>query len=228
MWLSSNSNATKQSINAVLTKFIKSYLGVPYHASNSITHYLSNTQPLMQTLELMALSCSHNFIFPKELDGYSISFLKATEPMHITSFRTFRLSSGVVECSMRYRGTFSFGKNYVGKSLTSITICFALVRNFTALIGRGAFVLAVETIWGTTTNMFAPISALLYKPPSRSTHCYLMYHHLQLLYEYSSMHSCTVHTTMIPSMTTLCREIKLLLLLLLNKYKTCILIITNI
>ena len=80
LWLSSNSNTTKQSINAVLTKFIKSYLGVPYHASNSIMRYLSKTQPLMRTLESMAPSCSHNFIFPKELDGYSISFLKATEP----------------------------------------------------------------------------------------------------------------------------------------------------
>ena len=75
LWTSSFSNSAKQSANAVLTKFLKVYLGVPFHANNAIVHYLTNTAPLMHTLQCMASSDTGSFLFPPSLHGYKPSFL---------------------------------------------------------------------------------------------------------------------------------------------------------
>ena len=73
LWLNATSNSAKQSVNAVLTKFLKSYLCIPFHANNAITHFVTNTQPLLRTLEFMALECTSSFVFPEELHGHSVS-----------------------------------------------------------------------------------------------------------------------------------------------------------
>jgi len=75
LWLNATSNSAKQSVNAVLTKFLKSYLCIPFHANDVITHFVTNTQPLLRTLEFMALECTSSFVFPEELHGHSLSFL---------------------------------------------------------------------------------------------------------------------------------------------------------
>ena len=76
LWLNATSNSVKQSVNAVFTKFLKSYLCIPFHASNAITHFITETQPLLRTLEFMALECTNSFTFPEELHGHTLSFLK--------------------------------------------------------------------------------------------------------------------------------------------------------
>jgi len=50
-WIGSCSPSSQQTANACFTKFLKTYLGVPYHANNAITHFLTNTCPLSNTLK---------------------------------------------------------------------------------------------------------------------------------------------------------------------------------
>ena len=51
LWLGRASEASMCALNAVFSKFLKRYLGVNYHTSNSITHFLTNTAPLTTTLK---------------------------------------------------------------------------------------------------------------------------------------------------------------------------------
>ena len=76
LWLSSCSNAVQQSVNAVFSKFIKSYLGIPFHSNNAITYFVTNTEPLMQTLMKSAQNCFSAFLFPEELHGYKLSLFE--------------------------------------------------------------------------------------------------------------------------------------------------------
>jgi len=83
LWLSSLSTAAKDSANSSFTKFLKSYLGVPFHVNNAITHFLTNTCPLLSRLEVLLPACLGAFTFPPELTGYQLSFLQnplSTEP----------------------------------------------------------------------------------------------------------------------------------------------------
>ena len=49
---------------------------MPYHSNNAITHFLTNTCPLMTTLENMAPHCLNALTFPTEMNGHQLSFLK--------------------------------------------------------------------------------------------------------------------------------------------------------
>ena len=73
--INSCSNASLRSANDTLTKFLKTYLGVPYFANNAITHFLTNTTPLVDRLARLAPQCLGGLAFPPELDGYRLSFL---------------------------------------------------------------------------------------------------------------------------------------------------------
>jgi len=75
LYINSCSNASLRSANATLTKFLKTYLGVPYFANNAITHFLTNTTPLVDRLARLAPQCLGGLAFPPELDGYRLSFL---------------------------------------------------------------------------------------------------------------------------------------------------------
>ena len=76
LWISSCSNASRQSANAVFTKYLKAYLGVPYHSNNSIVHYLTHTTPLIQTLQNSIARLTGSFSFPSCFHGYRPSFLE--------------------------------------------------------------------------------------------------------------------------------------------------------
>ena len=78
LYISSCSNSSKQSANSSFTKFLKSYLGVPFHANNSITHFLTNTSPLIVTLEHLISKSLNTLSFPSLLDNYQLSFFSST------------------------------------------------------------------------------------------------------------------------------------------------------
>ena len=80
LWLSSISTTAKQSANSSYTKFLKSYLGVPFHANNAITHFLTNTCPLLSRLEALLPTSLGAFTFPSELSGYQLSILQHSPP----------------------------------------------------------------------------------------------------------------------------------------------------
>jgi len=75
LWLSSCSKSSCQTANSTFTKFLKSYLGVPYHANNAITHFLTKTCPLLNTLEKLAPHSLTSLAFPPELHGYQLCFI---------------------------------------------------------------------------------------------------------------------------------------------------------
>jgi len=78
LWIGSCSEATRRAANSTFTKFIKSYLGIPYHSNNAITHFITQTSPLLDRLECMAPMCLGGLGFPTSLNGYNLSFLNST------------------------------------------------------------------------------------------------------------------------------------------------------
>ena len=60
-------------MNAVFTKFLKRYLCLPFHASNSICHYITETQPLNVTLESLLPASFSSLNFPEILHGLKLT-----------------------------------------------------------------------------------------------------------------------------------------------------------
>ena len=79
LWLTSCSDSSRNAANSSFTKFLKSYLGIPFYSNNSITHFLTGTCPLMITLENIAPHTLGSLIFPPELHGHQLSFLKIND-----------------------------------------------------------------------------------------------------------------------------------------------------
>ena len=73
LWVTSCSSSSKESANSSFTKYLKTYLGLPYHANNAITHFLTNTCPLLSTLENITPHNLCTLSFPPELHGYKLS-----------------------------------------------------------------------------------------------------------------------------------------------------------
>jgi len=73
LWIGACSSSAKDSANSSFTKFLKTYLGLPYHANNAITHFLTNTCPLLTTLEFLTPHNLNTLSFPPELNGYRLS-----------------------------------------------------------------------------------------------------------------------------------------------------------
>jgi len=75
IWLSSCSKAANKSANSNFTKYLKRYLGVPKYANNAITHYVTDTRPLLTQLNSFNHAGLGTFTFPPCLNGYQVSFL---------------------------------------------------------------------------------------------------------------------------------------------------------
>ena len=73
LWLGRASEASMSSLNAVYSKFLKRYLGVNYHASNSITYYLTSTAPLSTILNSLYNNSFSSLSFPSCLHGLQLS-----------------------------------------------------------------------------------------------------------------------------------------------------------
>ena len=82
LYLSSCSSASRKAANASFTKFLKSYLGIPFHTNNAITHYITKTRPLLETLENLAPHSLASLVFPPEINGHQLSFLKPQNPVN--------------------------------------------------------------------------------------------------------------------------------------------------
>ena len=81
IWLSSQSQSVLNSVNALFTKYLKTYLGLPMHTNNSIVHYLTETSPLVNQLRSLAPSFSNGLSFPSCLQGLQLNILRdVTEP----------------------------------------------------------------------------------------------------------------------------------------------------
>ena len=62
LWLSNCSKSSLDSIDSTFSKFLKQYLGIPIHANNAITYFLTGTRHMSNTLK---------FIAPNSLRGFS-------------------------------------------------------------------------------------------------------------------------------------------------------------
>ena len=82
IWLSNHSNSAAASVNSMLTKFLKMYLGLPQNCNNTIIYFLTQTSPLIHELMTLVPSLSNNLVFPPCLQGLQLSILKnITEPV---------------------------------------------------------------------------------------------------------------------------------------------------
>ena len=62
--------------NAVFSKFLKRYLGIPYWSNNSITYFITGTQPLMTTLQQLGQKSINALKFPHVLHGHKLSLVR--------------------------------------------------------------------------------------------------------------------------------------------------------
>ena len=75
LYVNECSKNSLRAADATFTKYLKRYLGIPYHANNSITHYLTSTVPLTTTLNTLRMTGLNAFTMPPEMHGYTLSFL---------------------------------------------------------------------------------------------------------------------------------------------------------
>ena len=73
LWHGKCSENSITAMNAVFTKYLKRYLGLPYQANNAICHQVTNTQPLNNTLESLIPSSFSSLRFPEALNGLKLT-----------------------------------------------------------------------------------------------------------------------------------------------------------
>ena len=72
MWHGAISKSSGNKINSLFTKFLKRYLGIPYSCQNSLIYKITNSKPLLETLDNLCESQFLTLIFPPELSGYKL------------------------------------------------------------------------------------------------------------------------------------------------------------
>ena len=75
LWLSSVSNAALQSLDSVWSKYLKRYLGLPPFTNNAMVMFITNSQPLSESLRCLAPHRTGGLTFPESLSGMQLSFL---------------------------------------------------------------------------------------------------------------------------------------------------------
>ena len=58
------SECAEKFLNATLTKFLKTYLGVPFDSDNHLTHHLCETRPLLDIIRDRSIDISKSIIQP--------------------------------------------------------------------------------------------------------------------------------------------------------------------
>ena len=76
LWMSNCSNSSKQSLDAVFTKFLKRYLCIPQWTNNATTYFVTQTIPLSSYLKIRAPHMIRGLVFPDCLSGLKLTFLK--------------------------------------------------------------------------------------------------------------------------------------------------------
>ena len=81
IWSMRHSKSVTSELNAVFTKYLKRYLGVPRHFSNHITHFLTETTPFFTFLQKRIQDSITCVRFPTEFSGIMLSIFngRATE-----------------------------------------------------------------------------------------------------------------------------------------------------
>merc|ERR1711867_371958 len=74
LWINSCSSSSQKTINAVYTRFLKRYLGLPMFSNNAIVHHITDTAPLALKLKYQAPALLSSFKFPSCLSGHKLSF----------------------------------------------------------------------------------------------------------------------------------------------------------
>ena len=64
LWINNCSESVMNSLNATFSKFLKSYLGVPFHSNNAIVHLITGTCPLVDRLKHIAPHSTGGLSFP--------------------------------------------------------------------------------------------------------------------------------------------------------------------
>ena len=77
IWITRTSNNVVKSTNAVQTKYLKRYFGVPKHTNNAIIHHIAETKPLYHQLTELAPKTTGAMYLPTEMNGYQIKFLQS-------------------------------------------------------------------------------------------------------------------------------------------------------
>ena len=73
VWFPKITTSSRTKIDAVFTKFLKRYLGLPYLTNNATVHFLTNTMPLHRTLSTAAETTFYKISFPDALSGIHLS-----------------------------------------------------------------------------------------------------------------------------------------------------------
>ncbi|CAG0882032.1 unnamed protein product [Cyprideis torosa] len=68
-WLPKATEEAKKRLNAVFTKYLKRYLGVPYATHNALVHFVTATEPLCSTLEPKIPKLFYYISYPPCLSG---------------------------------------------------------------------------------------------------------------------------------------------------------------
>ena len=84
-WIDNSSGSSLQAVNATFTKFLKRYLQIPLHSSNSQVHFITSTTPLTSKLKQIAPNYIHSLSFPEAFHGHRLSFLPTTTDNPSTS-----------------------------------------------------------------------------------------------------------------------------------------------
>lgn len=83
LWASGCSKSNWKQIDAIFTKFLKFYLGLPKFANNKLVYFLTQTVPLSNFLQERAPNGLKKLMFPSFLDGFQLSYpnlLKSPDP----------------------------------------------------------------------------------------------------------------------------------------------------
>jgi len=73
LWLGKCFANSVAAMNSVFTKYLKMYLRLPFHANNSICHYITETQPLNETLQSLLPASFSSLKFPEILNGIKLT-----------------------------------------------------------------------------------------------------------------------------------------------------------
>ena len=72
IWLPKVRNEGQRSLNALFTKFLKRYRGVPWGTRNGFVHYVTGTSPIFECLQSKALKAFLNINYPPSMNGVSL------------------------------------------------------------------------------------------------------------------------------------------------------------
>ena len=86
LWINKCSIASMQSLDAVWSKYLKRYLGIPPYSNNSIVYHVTDSQPLSTTLKSLAPRRLGGLVFPECFSGMRLSFIQGTDDQNFTSF----------------------------------------------------------------------------------------------------------------------------------------------